>query len=119
VRNWNAEHRNDGVTYELLDGTAMVLEQPPHLVVVAAEDDLEGLGVQALGQRRGVHQIDEHHRDGLSDAGGRVGKNCQGPPAGKTEASVTGVRLAAVGACRHTLAEADGRDICSAYTALH
>ena len=65
VRRRRAEHRDDGVADELLDGAAVPLELAPERLVVAAQQRTDILGVEALGARGGADEIDEDSRHDL------------------------------------------------------
>ncbi len=57
-----AEHGHDRVADVLLDDAAMTLDRLSTGGEVAVLDDLEALGIEALGQPAVVDQVGEHHR---------------------------------------------------------
>jgi hypothetical protein len=65
VRRRRAEHRDDGVADELLDGAAVALELPTERLVVAAQQRPDVLRVEALGARGRADEVDEDCRHDL------------------------------------------------------
>src|SRR6185436_5494869 len=66
VEDRDAEEHQHRVADHLVDGPAVQLHDPPHLLEVAAHDLLERLGVVSLGERREATDVREHHRDDLA-----------------------------------------------------
>src|SRR6266480_7760813 len=63
----NPEHGHDRVADELLDGAAVMLEDPPHLLEVALEHSPQQLRVDLLAQRGRTGDVGEDDGDELPE----------------------------------------------------
>ena len=98
----DAEHGHDRVADELLDRPLVPLDHGGHLVEVAGHDAPEGLGIEALAQRRRAGHVGEDDGDDLSGlAAGLVGGLGQGGRAVLAESGSVCVLLAAGWAAFH------------------
>jgi hypothetical protein len=93
----DAEDGHDGVAGELLDRTAVVVDHPPHRLVVDGHDLRQRLGVEPLAQGRGAAQVAEDDGDGLADAPRSGRPRRQRVAAGQAEPRPARVRLPAGG----------------------
>ena len=68
----HAEHRQHGVTDELLDRAAVALDHGPHGVEVAGQHDPERLGVEPFAERCRAHDVAEQDRHGAASLSRRL-----------------------------------------------
>jgi hypothetical protein len=92
VRRRDAEHPDDRVPDELLDGAAVAFDLPAGPVVVGAEAGLDLLGVGLVGRGGEPDQVADEHADDLALLTPPAGAQRGG--AGQTEAGPLGIVLA-------------------------
>ena len=107
-RRRRSPHRHHCIPDELLDGSAVQLDQPPARLEVARQQLPNLLRVARLRQRRETHQIREQHRHQTALRGrsrlSRRGRGCNRPRLGERRSTLSAelppclVRLAAGGA---------------------
>jgi hypothetical protein len=66
VQRREPEDGHDRIADELLHRAAVPLEHAPQRVEVAALDAAPGLEIEALGERRRVHDVAKEHADGTA-----------------------------------------------------
>ena len=96
-----AEHADYGISDELLDPAAMLLDRVTHLREILAHHSPEGFRVQTLTQRRRADDVAEHGGDRLSYLSDRRGRSDERGTTRVTEPRPGGVLLVTIGANRH------------------